>query len=277
MLFDAAMVIFARYEHGSDWEEKEEWVSTDRIVPPTGPARGRSVVLVHGFVGSPRDFTPLYEPLAAAGFRVVAPLVPGQTKACPAGERGDFTPKILVEWLRGIIAQETAISGRPPFLVGFSMGGALSTIVAAEGRVERLVLIAPYYRLTTAHDIITMLAGPVGAIAPLLPVPPIAMGRINDPEGDRQNYAGSWIISIPAFRQLHQVSLWAKGVAFDIDVPTLVLMSPNDEVASFDAMKETIGRVPQAEYRLYPRSNHILLWDYDREAAAAAAVEFLTR
>ena len=276
-LFDVAMAIAARYEHASDWGPREEWVSSDRIVEPTGPAAGRSVILVHGFAGCPRDFLPLYEPLAAAGFRVVAPLVPGQTKACPAGERGNFTSEILVEWLRGVVRQETAVSGRPPYLVGFSMGGALATIVAAEGMVDRLVLVAPYYRLATAPDILATLAGVVGTVAPLLPVPPIARGRINDPEGSRQYHPGTWILSLPAFLELNRTSLWAKGIAFDITVPTLVLASPNDEVASFKAMEEALSEIEDAEFRLYPRSNHVLFWDYDREAAARAVVEFLTR
>ena len=48
---------------------------------PETPTPKETIILVHGFTGSPYDYRTLAESLRDSGYRVVIPVVPGQTKA----------------------------------------------------------------------------------------------------------------------------------------------------------------------------------------------------
>ncbi|MEU9104672.1 alpha/beta hydrolase [Streptomyces xanthophaeus] len=86
------------------------------------PVRG-SALLVPGFTGSKEDFIALLEPLAAAGYRVVA--VDGRGQHESPGPREE-APYALEELARDLLAQAAALGGGPVHLVGHSLGGLVS-------------------------------------------------------------------------------------------------------------------------------------------------------
>lgn len=272
--FDLVMAALAWWElRGA--ADADPWLTTDRRFAPSGPERGRTVVLVHGFVGSPFDMEPLVAPLREQGFAVFAPVVLGQNRNVSAYSRGSVTGDELVAWLRGIVAAETERSGRPPFVVGFSMGGTLAALLAAEGGIDEVVLIAPWFALPTADGLLT---GVVRALAPVVPlVPKPWKGRIDDPEGYERYETGSALVSLRAFLTLDELGDRARARAPEIDVPLLVLTGPGDAVASHAAIHETFGSHPKARIVDLPRSNHVVLYDYDRNLAIEEILRFLTR
>ena len=92
---------------------------------PSGPCRG-TVILVHGGGGNGRILAPFAEPVAALGWRVLAPDLPGfgLTKPSPAFD-WDYA-----EWPRVIAALADAQTG-PVVLMGASLGG-LTAVFAAQ-------------------------------------------------------------------------------------------------------------------------------------------------
>lgn len=258
---------------GNSMQEKKRWLTASQIIKPNGNLKGRSVILVHGFVGSPLDFKPLAKPLSEEGFRVVIPVVPEQTDKTPILKRGAYTTQKYIHWLTKIVAEETLINSKKPYIVGFSMGGALATIVADYGLVDKVVLISPYYSLPTANGLIWNIAKATKWFVPC--IPKFINGKINDDEGYKDYTPGSYCISVKAFCRLQELASIARNSVSGISSPVLIIGSPNDEVASFELTKKLFKNKLNTEIIEFPKSNHILLYDYDQKEIIQKILSFL--
>lgn len=100
---------------------------------------GPTVVLVHGFTGAKEHWLPLMAQLSAR-FHLIAPDLPGWN----ASERqpgADYGVIAQADRLHAFIA---ALGDEPVIVVGHSMGGHISGLLAADhpGQVQRLVLMS---------------------------------------------------------------------------------------------------------------------------------------
>jgi carboxylesterase len=268
-----AILLFAYYEYATS-SRKSPWERSTQVLSPPAAGPQPSILMLHGFGGTPRDFCALAERLAERGFRVVVPAIPGQTSTSFAHARGRTSPTAYIAWVRDLIREETALAGRPPMLVGTSMGGALAVIGAAEQPVDRLVLLSPYFSLAV-HD--RWVTGFVRLLRWLLPVvPKAAKAQINDPDGYREYETGSYLVSLRAFLQLAELARIAQSKVPNLSVPTLVLASHNDTVASYAVTEHLFRSGKQVRMVAYDRGNHILTYDFDREPVLAETVGFLT-
>lgn len=101
----------------------------------TGPL----IVLVHGYTGSKENWLPLMKSLAR-GYRVIAVDLPGWGESSPH-VNADYGPSAQAARLHAFLQSEH----RPvALLVGHSMGGMISGLLAAEHpqQVERIVFMA---------------------------------------------------------------------------------------------------------------------------------------
>ena len=114
--------------------------------PDTALTTPTACLLVHGFMAARSDFNDLGQSLAAKGFTVRMLRLPGHGTTPP-----DFGWQPDGALLKSVEAEYRALRAKYPrvYVVGFSMGGALSTLLAAEEKPEKLVLTAPYYRITS--------------------------------------------------------------------------------------------------------------------------------
>jgi esterase/lipase len=242
--------------------QTESWLVKSQIISPKIKNNLPSIIIIHGYVGSPRDNIYIAKDLATVGYRVLCPVIPGQTANSPIFSRGNYSPSYYENWLKNIIANETLISGEKPILIGSSMGGTLSTIVAQNEIVGKVVLIAPFFSLPRANSFAIYISSIMRWLLPV--IPKLSKGKINDPVGYSNYYPGSKFISLKAFLQLEKMALIAEKTAKKITIPALVIVSEGDQVASTARTMKVFENMKNVRIANYIKSNHILQYDYNR-------------
>jgi carboxylesterase len=253
---------------------KDPWLTSTQVLPGNGGNATPSVILLHGFGGSPYDMRALAECLAGRGYRAVVPALPGQTSTSFAYGRGHLRPAAYRDWLLDLVREETALTGVPPMLVGFSMGGALAAIAAAEHPVGRLVLVSPYFQLAIGGR---WVAGSSQWVRWVLPVlPKFAKGQISDPQGYKAYETGTYLVSLKAVQRLTELAEMAQRKVAGLALPMLVVAARKDTVASFEVTRRLFEGRERVRMAVYDRGNHILAFDLDRERVIADIVAYLT-
>jgi len=108
----------------------------------------KRALLLHGFPGTPAELRPVAEFLLTLGFQVQVPLLPGfgvQIGALGRTRRQEWVQATTDAW------KELAKGAETTVLLGFSVGGAVALHAAAQAQPDRLVLIAPFWRLPDAR------------------------------------------------------------------------------------------------------------------------------
>jgi len=239
--------------------------------------RSRAALLLHGWVGNPSEFGALPAALDAAGWDVHAPLHPGHG-TCPADLVGVRAPQVVdaarshYEDLR---ARYDSVA-----LVGFSMGGTIATLLAAEVTPDALVLIAPFFGVT--YRWYNILPGRVwnAIFSPFVPfiVSPLPLVAVNRKEGR----AG--VLTYRAFprdatrllRDLRRM-VWGTDAPARVTAPTLLVYAPGDIASAPQHVLAAYESIPVVRKQIMAceRSNHHILHDYDREEAIRTIVEFI--
>lgn len=93
-----------------------------------GPADGEPVVLLHGFLGSGEQWNANVEALVGAGYRVVRPDHRGHGRSTNTGDETSYTFEHLY---RDSLAVIDGLALGPVHLVGHSMGGLVTELIAA--------------------------------------------------------------------------------------------------------------------------------------------------
>ncbi len=107
-----------------------------------GAMRG-AALLVHGFPGTPADMRPLAGSLAAAGWDVDAPLLPGfgpQIITLPNRRHAEWRDAIA-ERVRSLRTEHDTV-----IVVGHSLGASVSIVAAHREMADGYALLAPYWR-----------------------------------------------------------------------------------------------------------------------------------
>jgi len=252
-------------------------------LPSPGAGTPRDVptsacLLLHGWVGSRKDFNDLGERLAAAGYHVRLARLPGHGTT-PT----DFAAQTPESMLAGVEVEYRALRERyaEVNIIGFSMGGTLATLLAAREDVDRLVLVAPYYRVTYEWYYILppeIWNGLLGWALPYV-IKPEGTVRVNRVEA-REDLYYYRVIPTNCVRILTRLGNEARRpeTLSAVLCPVLLVMSEGDEAASPTAARKALACMgfPDKTIRMFSaRSNHHLLSDYDREEAKEAILEFL--
>jgi pimeloyl-ACP methyl ester carboxylesterase len=121
--------------------EGERTVGGVRLATIEAGAGGRPLLLSHGFTGAKEDFADFVDPLAEAGWWVVAPDLRGHGSSSQPSDESEYSLAILAGDLLGLA---DGLGWDRFSLVGHSMGGMVAQHLALErpGRLERLVLMS---------------------------------------------------------------------------------------------------------------------------------------
>ena len=235
-----------------------------------GPEDGVGVLVCHGFSGSPRSMRPWAEHLAAAGFRVELPRLPGHGTS--------WRELQVTGWPDWYGAAERSLlkladaTGRPVFAAGLSMGGALALRLAQRhpDLLAGLVLVNPVISITDPRirvlRFLRHVTPSLGGIAGDVAKPGVVEG------GYPRN---------PLHALYSQSLLWAM-IRADLDqvsLPLLVYRSREDHVADPSSVRLIQARTTSPDRTFVPleRSYHVATLDHDADLLFAGSVDFFTR
>lgn len=235
-----------------------------------GSPRGRvAVLLSHGFTGSPASMRPWAEHLAAEGYAVSVPLLPGHGttwQQMNATSWADWSAELLRAF-DSLREQADTV-----FVCGLSMGGALALRLAADhpDQVAGLVLVNPA-------------VGSSRMDVKLLPVLkhllPSLSGIINDikkPGVEEHGYSRT------PLRAAHSMFSGYRALRADlgrITCPVLIFRSTVDHVVDPSSARIILGSVSSKDTReeLLENSYHVATLDNDAEDLFKGSASFMER
>lgn len=228
-----------------------------------------TVAILHGYTGTPYEVRPLGEALARAGYRVVAPLLPGH--GADPRQLADLDADQLLAGTRELILR----GPQPQVLVGFSLGALLAGLLATEiSSIRALVLMAPAVqlrRLARAATAATQLG--LWRVVPLLPR--LGSQDCADPAGALRNPSYERVPLRPLLA-LDQLAHRLLEVAPTLRLPTQIFHGRLDHtvpVASSRLLARHLGG--QVDMHVLWHSRHLLALDRDRALLFSRVQSFL--
>jgi carboxylesterase len=243
------------------------------VVPGAEPyshdGRDVGILLCHGFTGCTHSVRGWGERLAAAGYTVRAPLLPGHGTTWQDMNRTRWT-----DWYACVEAALADIRSRCRSVVvgGLSMGGALALRLAQEhpDQVDGLVLVNPAVKAEDRRMAIL----PVMRL--LIPSTPGIGSDIKRPEVSELAYDRTPLQALYSMTRLWKVVV-AELPA--VTQPVLIFRSPDDHVvpaSSTALIKERIGSADVTEV-LCEDSYHVATLDNDADLIAEGTLSFVQR
>ena len=228
-----------------------------------GPA---GVLVMHGFTGNPSSMRPLAEALAAAGFTVELPRLPGHGTTIE-----DMVGTGWDEWSGEAEAAYQRLAARceQVVVVGLSMGGTLVCWLASR-HPEIAGVVAINAAVEPAAD--SFLEALEGMLRDGVTIMPGVGSDIADPDVKESAYEGSPVAGM--------LTLMKAGQALDADLaeircPVLVITSRQDHVVPPSSSDHLASRVSGPVERVWlDRSYHVATLDYDRPEIEQRTIEF---
>lgn len=228
----------------------------------------RGVLVVHGFTGNPHSMRPIAEALAAAGFTVELPLLPGHGTAV-----ADMIPTGWPDWLGAAEEAYGQLAARceKVAVVGLSMGGAITAWLASEH--PEIAGIACLNAVVTPPEgmrelIEGMIAGGDEVMA--------GIGSDIAKEGAVESaYAET---PLRPLLTLFEAAAELEGRLSRIGCPTLVVNSPQDHVvdpSNSDVLASSVSG--PVERVTAPDSFHVVTLDNDAPAVVEAVTAFCAK
>lgn len=227
------------------------------------------VLVVHGFTGCTQSMLPLAEGLAAAGYTVTGPRLPGHGTSVK-----DMSTRKWDEWTGEAekSLQDLADRCDNVFVTGLSMGGTITCYLG--GRyADKLAGIMP-------------INAAVARLNPLMPLTPLAKyvlktipgvgSDIKDPAVEESCYDK---VPVPAAAELHALMKLTKRDLARITEPILVFTSRDDHVVPPSNGPYIVDNVSSTDKELVwlENSYHVATLDYDKQLIIDRCVEFINR
>ncbi|MHB8681684.1 MAG: alpha/beta hydrolase [Acidimicrobiales bacterium] len=231
-----------------------------------GPA---GVLVLHGFTGNPQSMRPLAEALAAEGFTVELPLLPGHGTVVE-----DMIPTRWADWSSAAEAAYQGLAGRCErvAVVALSMGGTLACWLAEHHpEIRGLALVNPMVD-PPAESFRDVLRGFLESGTEIAP----GVGSDIAKEGSVElAYPGTPVAAaLSLFTGVDEV---AAALA-DVECPILLLSSRQDHVVPSSSGDVLVAGVSGPVERVWlERSFHVATLDHDAPEIEARTVAFVQK
>jgi carboxylesterase len=236
----------------------------------------RGCLLLHGFTGTPAEMRPLGKALAAEGYTVSAPLLPGH------GTRvEDLARTTWEDWFECTCRAWDQLGECAPVrgVAGLSMGALLAVHLAATRgeEVSAMALLAPALRLARqrAAERVRWLRR-----LPWLPRRFSVIPKSDGPSsGDCRSTPSYPEIPLRALASMVALQHVVARELGRIRVPVLILEGGLDATLARDSAARVADGMPSArvERRTFPRAGHVLTEGEQAEEVSDAVVEFFRR
>lgn len=276
------VVIIRMLEHGALVDPPVHYLTA---------GRGPTLLFLHGFNGGAGLWAPNIADIAPAGFRCLAPDLPGWGDSPPPPGFTYRMPELVAMLVRFL----DQLAPGPVTVVGHSFGGAAALHLALTHpeRVSRLVLANSaaltedailHYRLLGIPGLGEWLLRPSPEAA-RRQLPSFAVGDLSRIPEDVLAYVERvimhpWFVKTSLRWVRHNKVLWygARAIAvnhrlWEIAQPTLVLTGDQDPIAPAQYSREAAGLLPRGKLIEFPGAMHLLPLDR-RAEFARAVIEF---
>lgn len=222
--------------------------------PGHGPNAGTGVAICHGFTGSPLSILPWAEHLAALGFAVTVPLLPGH-----GTDWRELSRTSWHDWYGAFEASYLDLSARTSscYVAGLSMGGAVALRVASRQPVAGVAVVNPglsFYDRRVRY--IGALKHFMRTTAPIEEQDPTATPT------DDGDYSRTPLSAVHELKKLFRSSYRSLPA---VSAPALVFASLKDAVVPPSSLEMIRRRLASREFRVIPlpHSGHVATLDVD--------------
>ena len=246
----------------------EPWSS-----PGHGPRAGVGVVVVHGFTANPRGTRPLGQRLAAAGYAVDVPLLPGHGTSVR-----DLARTTYADWRRCVERSVAALAvGRDHVVVvGQSMGGTLALDLAATSPVPLAAVVAINAIVLDRPGVMARLAPALQYAVPYVPRAAAGLPTDDFARPGVEEGAYAWVSARAAQSLMTQLPRVRRGLGA-VTCPVLVVTSPQDHTvdpANGAAIAAALTSAPVGTLSC-ERSFHVPQLDHDAELVEERVLAFV--
>jgi pimeloyl-ACP methyl ester carboxylesterase len=241
-------------------------VAVRKYIPST-PNGAPPVVMVHGGAHGKWVFDKFARILSAAGYECHALdwLNHGSSATLPMST---FLNRSILDVTHREIRDVVSRLGRPPILMGHSMGGLASLAYASENPVARLVLLTPVVPSSVGAQPIEIA---VDWSKPFGPFPYDVAKQLFFPALDEQSARAYHAMLVPESpRAVWEATRWTVNVGLHgVSAPVYVVAAERDTLTPPSAVSVLAGML-DADYRLMPGIGHSDVLLKDPEATQLA-------
>ncbi|MDX2037848.1 MAG: alpha/beta fold hydrolase [Isosphaeraceae bacterium] len=224
-------------------------------------------LVLHGLGGGPYEVAPLIDGLAAEGAILRAPTLPGHDGLGPVMPASRWQ-----DWFDASLAELAGLNpggNEPVVVVGFSTGATLALRLAAERRIDRLILLAPFLAIRYSGLVPLRPTSYLRRLSRVVPNLPRRPPAVRD-SAVRRSLAGCdrfTTFSLAAAASALELIEDVVPRVPSIRTPTLILQGTLDTVVEPSNAAWLLAKLGSSAKRLewLSRSDHLLALDRDRD------------
>ena len=259
------------------------------VTEPPAAKAAAPLVLLHGLLSTPREFSLIAPLLQANGRSMIAPTIAGYTEA---RDRRRVRWRSWLDEAEVAVREQVRLAGRDCALGGMCSGGLLAAALVIEGRLpaRSLVLMSPTFAFDgwgrTALWRWRHLAYGLGVSGwfSVNERSPYGVKDVrirawieSDMKRRQRSAAGPLALPLWAVHETEKLADYVRRRIGDIRVPMLVIHSREDEVCRLRTVRRVLaGTDPsRTALRVLENSFHMITLDHDRRQVAAELRDFV--